>query len=198
MTDFTGSSLTLRSSDELLDEGVDSACDSDDLKRRQFVTRLFERYRGHLLGYLTELLGRVEDAEDVAQESYARLLAMEDLDQSGSRARAYLFRIATNLAYDRFRRRRVRGLADARDISEIPCDGPTPERIVTVEQSLEIVKQVILELKPRCRRVFLMRTARELSYEDIAVRLSVSKRTVEREMQHALARCQRRLGKTKS
>ncbi len=198
MTDFTGSSLTLRSSDELLDEGVDSACDSDDLKRRQFVTRLFERYRGHLLGYLTELLGRVEDAEDVAQESYARLLAMEDLDQSGSRARAYLFRIATNLAYDRFRRRRVRGLADARDISEIPCDGPTPERIVTVEQSLEIVKQVILELKPRCRRVFLMRTARELSYEDIATRLGVSKRTVEREMQHALARCQRRLGKTKS
>ncbi len=188
----------MRSSDELLDEGVDSACDSDDLKRRQFVTRLFERYRGHLLGYLTELLGRVEDAEDVAQESYARLLAMEDLDQSGSRARAYLFRIATNLAYDRFRRRRVRGLADARDISEIPCDGPTPERIVTVEQSLEIVKQVILELKPRCRRVFLMRTARELSYEDIATRLGVSKRTVEREMQHALARCQRRLGKTKS
>ena len=197
MTDFRGSSLTLRGSEEFLGEGVDSLGDAADLRRRQFVTRLFERYRGHLLGYLTELLGRVEDAEDVAQESYARLLAADDLDQSGSRARAYLFRIATNLAYDRFRRRRVRGPQDLTEVEDIASADPTPEHIASLEQTLEVVKQVILDLKPRCRQVFLLRTARELSYEDIAARLGVSKRTVEREMQHALERCQRKLGTAK-
>ncbi len=198
MTDFRGSSLTLRGSDELLDEGVDSSRDSVDRQRRQFVTRLFERYRGHLLGYLTELLGRVEDAEDVAQESYARLLAADDLNQSGSNARAYLFRIATNLAYDRFRRRRVRGPRGLTEVEELPSAEPTPEHSASIEQTLDAVKQVILDLKPRCRQVFLLRTARDLSYEDIAARLGVSKRTVEREMQHALERCQRKLGTMRS
>jgi DNA-directed RNA polymerase specialized sigma24 family protein len=41
--------------------------------------------------------------------------------------------------------------------------------------------------------VFLLRTAEELDYEEIAQRLNVSKRTVEREMQTALELCQQRL-----
>jgi DNA-directed RNA polymerase specialized sigma24 family protein len=41
--------------------------------------------------------------------------------------------------------------------------------------------------------VFLLRTSHEWSYEEIAERLGVSKRTVEREMQAALEACQREL-----
>lgn len=198
MVDSTVTSLALRDSGELVRNVVESSVAGADAPHRQFVMRLFEDYRGHLLAYLTDLLGRPEDAEDVAQESYARLLDAEHLERSHGRARAYLFRIATNLAYDRFRHRRVRGQPDSTDVADVASTDPTPERIVAIEQSLELVKQVILALKPRCRQVFLLRTARELSYEDIAERLGVSKRTVEREMQHALGRCQQRLGVSES
>jgi RNA polymerase sigma factor (sigma-70 family) len=194
MTDSTVTSLALRDSEELAEDGVESSAVGVDELHRQFVIRLFERYRGHLLAYLTDLLGRPEDAEDISQEAYARLFRVEHLDRSKGRARAYLFRIATNLAYDRFRHRRVRGQQDATDICEFASDDPTPERIVALEQGLDVVKQVITELTPRCRQVILLRTARELSYEAIAERLGVSKRTVEREMRHALERCQKRLG----
>jgi len=56
------------------------------------------------------------------------------------------------------------------------------------------VRRTLHELKPRCRQVFLLRVSAELSYEEIAQRLGISKRTAEREMQHALDVCQRRLG----
>jgi DNA-directed RNA polymerase specialized sigma24 family protein len=73
--------------------------------RSLFVSQLVERYRDPLMRHLQGLLSRRTDAEDVLQETCKRLLEAPHLDQTGSRARAYMFRIATNLACDRFRRR---------------------------------------------------------------------------------------------
>ena len=159
----------------------------------QFVTRLFERFRRSLLRYLTDLLSRREDAEDVVQETYIRLLNAATLERSEARARAFMYKVATNIAYDRFRQRQTRGSESGAELANIVSDGPSPERIVAFDQAVEIVKRTLLELKPRCRQVFLMRTSEDLSYEEIAARLAISKRTVEREMQHALDVCQRRL-----
>jgi RNA polymerase sigma-70 factor (ECF subfamily) len=145
-----------------------------------------------LLRYLTDLLTRREEAEDVLQETYVRLMQVDQLESGG--VRALIFKVATNLAYDRFRQRRARGPhGDDDALADVASHEPAPERIVALEQAVEIVKRTLLELKPRCRQVFLLRTAEELGYEDIAARLGISKRTAEREMQHALEVCQRRL-----
>jgi RNA polymerase sigma-70 factor (ECF subfamily) len=122
-----------------------------------------------------------------------RLMQVEAIDDG--RARALIFKIATNLAYDRFRQRKTRGLqGDVEQLDALPSSSPAPDNIVALEQGVEIVKRTLLELKPRCRQVFLLRTSEELEYDDIAARLGVSRRTVEREMQHALDVIQRRLG----
>lgn len=159
----------------------------------EFVTSLFERCRRALLRYLVDLLSRREDAEDIMQETYIRLMNARTLERSDARARAFLFKIATNLAYDRFRERRVRGAQSEAVLGDLASDAPSPERIVAFEQGVEIVKRTLLELAPRCRQVFLLRTSEGLPYEEIAERLNVSKRTVEREMQTALEICQERL-----
>ena len=161
--------------------------------RAAFVARLFEPLRQPLLRHLTDLLGRRDEAEDVAQETYLRLLGARDLDPAGARVRAFVFKVATNLAYDRFRQRRVRVVHDDAALERVVSEGRPLEGVVAVEQALAIVKRTLLELKPRCREVFLLRAVEELAYEEIAARLGVSKRTVEREMQHALEACQRRV-----
>jgi RNA polymerase sigma factor (sigma-70 family) len=158
----------------------------------QFVRELFERYRHVLLRYLKGLLANAADAEDALQETYARLLGVAELDRTGGRARAYLFTVATNLARDRFRRRREASIDDA-TADELASGEDPPDVVVDIGRGLTLVKQTLFELKPRCRQVFLLRVAEELDYETIAAQLGVSKRTVEREMQHALAACQRRL-----
>lgn len=172
---------------------VSSAADAHAL----FVKDLFERYRGALLNYLAGLLSSRADAEDVLQEAYTRLLKVEELDRTLARARAYLFKVATNLAYDRFRRRTEVSIGNGIDAFEHASVGPSPECIVDFAQGLDIVKKALLELKPRCRQVFLLRASEELSYETIAQRLGISKRTVEREMQHALHVCQRKLKRSR-
>jgi RNA polymerase sigma factor (sigma-70 family) len=161
--------------------------------RATLVARLFEPLRQPLLRHLTDLLGRRDEAEDVVQETYLRLLGARDLDPNGARIRAFVFKVATNLAYDRFRQRRVRVVHDDAALERVVSEGQPPDGIVAVEQVLAVVKRTLLELKPRCRQVFLLRTVDELAYEEIAARLGISKRTVEREMQHALEACQRRV-----
>jgi RNA polymerase sigma-70 factor, ECF subfamily len=174
-------------------EERDAAADVGD-PHVAFVTGVFVRFQRSLLRYLRNLLIRREDAEDVAQETYLRLVRASALDRSEVRVRAFMFKAATNLAYDRFRQRRSRGQHDAGDLYALPADAPATERIVALEQAVAIVESTVLGLPPRCRQVFLLRTAHECSYEEIAERLGVSKRTVEREMQAALDACQRRLG----
>jgi RNA polymerase sigma factor (sigma-70 family) len=158
-----------------------------------FLTGVFVRFQRSLLRYLRDLLAKREDAEDVAQETYVRLVRVGSIEQSELQIRAFMFKAATNLAYDRFRQRRSRGQHDDGAIAALPDETPAPERIVAMQQAVAIVERTLLKLPPRCRQVFLLRTSHEQSYEAIAERLGVSKRTVEREMQAALDACQRGL-----
>jgi len=161
--------------------------------RVAFLSGVFVRFQRSLLRYLRDLLVRREDAEDVAQETYVRLVRAGSTDLSELQIRAFMFKAATNLAYDRFRQRRSRGPHDDGELAVLADETPAPERIVAMEQAAAIVERTLLALPPRCRQVFLLRTSHEQSYEEIAQRLGVSKRTVEREMQTALDACQREL-----
>jgi RNA polymerase sigma-70 factor (ECF subfamily) len=162
-------------------------------RRHELVARTFERFRTPLLRYLTDLLSRRDEAEDLVQETYLRLMQIENIEVG--RVRALIFKVATNLAFDRFRQRRARGPhGDDEQLADLPANLPAPDRVVALEQGIEIVKRTLLDLKPRCRQAFLLRTSAELGYDEIAKRLGISRRTAEREMQHALEVCQRRLG----
>jgi RNA polymerase sigma factor (sigma-70 family) len=94
-----------------------------------FVAGVFLRFQRSLLRYLRDLLARREDAEDVAQETYVKLMGAAGLEQSEVRVRAFMFKVATNLAYDRFRRRRVRGREDDAELVALPDQTPPAERL---------------------------------------------------------------------
>src|SRR5688572_16171523 len=70
----------------------------------QTVAELFRKYNRSLVSLLAARLHSVEEAREVAQEAYVKLL---QLDQPGtvSLLQAYLFRTACNLAVDRVRQR---------------------------------------------------------------------------------------------
>jgi RNA polymerase sigma-70 factor (ECF subfamily) len=163
--------------------------------RAAFVTGVFLRCQRQLLRYLRDLLTRREDAEDVAQETYLKVMGAGGLERSEPRVRAFMFKVATNLAYDRFRQRRSRGLQDDAELPALPDEAPSADRIVALEQGVSIVERTLMGLPVRCRQVFLLRVSHEWSYEAIAAHLSVSKRTVAREMQQALEACAQNLKK---
>jgi RNA polymerase sigma factor CnrH len=162
--------------------------------RSKFVARLFAAHRTPLLQYLKRLLGSSEDAEEIVQETYIRLLKFEDLGQLDSEVRRFLFRIATNLARDRFRQRKARAY-DAHVPYEVELEGhgEAPEEIIDWDTGMAVLKQALLDLPPRHRQVFLLHVTENMSYRTIAKHLGVSTKTVERDLAMVLELCQSRL-----
>ena len=164
-------------------------------RRAELVEALFRRYRRSLLWYLSRLVPNRADAEEVAQEAFLRLLGAENLEPDTSLGRNYLFATATNLARDNYRRRtaRAEGAHIALDDLQIEADNPQPERVVDAERGKRIVDLALRELEPRPRQAFLLYVQEEMTYERIALRLGVSKKTIERDIALTLALCRSRL-----
>lgn len=74
----------------------------------QTLIELYEQQRGSLIGYLCRLVGQRELAEDLSQEAFLRAWQSWRQGAPPEEARAWLYRVATNLAYDELRRRRRR------------------------------------------------------------------------------------------
>jgi RNA polymerase sigma-70 factor (ECF subfamily) len=84
--------------------------------------RLYHATARRLWSYLRRLTGDAALAEDVLQESYLRLLRADTMPDTDDERAAVLYRIATHVAFDEFRRRRTR----ARGLARLPRDPRAP------------------------------------------------------------------------
>src|SRR5690606_31626222 len=110
--------------------------------------------------------------------------------------KALLYRIATNLMYSRGRMDKARNRSGHQSLDdvELACDLPCQERIVAAQQELQVVRQVILGLSPKCRKVFLLSRTHGKSYPEIAEICGISVKMVEKYISQALARLRQGVG----
>jgi RNA polymerase sigma factor (sigma-70 family) len=152
------------------------------------VAELFRDHNESLLRFLTARMGSRQEATEVAQEAYVRLL---NLDESGavSFLRAFLFKTAANLAVDRLRSRTRRERLREVALFEGFAETPTPERAAVSAQGVEIIERLLGELPPRCRAAFLLNRVQGLSPAEIAREIGASERTVRHYILRALLYC---------
>jgi RNA polymerase sigma factor (sigma-70 family) len=159
------------------------------LSQRDYVGQLFTKHRDALQRYLTRWV-RIEDAAELVQETYYRMLRHGSTVRLEGMARAFLFHTATNLARDH-RRRRVSRRADQHmplDVQELAQDHLGPDEQLAGEQTLSVIERAIAELPHDTRTVFLLHRFRDMSYPQIAETMNLSTRTVARKMSEALER----------
>src|SRR5688572_24059946 len=138
--------------------------------RSEVVARLFREHNQALVSLLSLRLHSLQDAKEVAQESYVRLLQL-DRPGAASLLRAYLFRIASNLAVDRLRQRNVRyrsAAAVEAELFEELTVRDDPERRTLAAEELSLVNRCLQELSPSCQRAFYMHRVQGLAVTDIA------------------------------
>ncbi len=164
--------------------------EAESLKQR--ISLLFEEHNATLIRFLSARLHSDEEAREIAQEAYVKLLGLDDPD-SISHFRAYLFRVAANLAADRLKQRRRR--ARLRNIAFAGAEqtAPSPERGVDALQELAIVRAAIQELPPKCRTAFLLHKVHEAPIAETARRMQLSIRMVQLYVARGLAHCAERL-----
>jgi len=156
------------------------------------VARLFRAHNRVLIGFLAVRLRSEHEAQEVAQEAYVKLLQLEH-PSAVSFLRAYLFRVAENLALDRLKHRNhvVRHVRS--QIAGDPLFGRSVEEEAAAEQELTLLKSVVAELPPRCREAFRMHRLENLSTAEIAAALGVTERMVRKYVARSLIYARLRL-----
>jgi RNA polymerase sigma factor (sigma-70 family) len=137
------------------------------------ITGLFEIWYPRLVRSLRERLGSADDAEDVVQEAFVRLLGEQPRD-----SRAWLFTVASRLAIDHRRAsvRRERFAAGPR--WERTDDPPaSADDDLLRDERVASVRRVLETLRPRDRDLLLFHHA-GVSYREIAKRLGVARSSV--------------------
>ena len=153
---------------------------------------LVRNFNQSLIRTLQQRLGSYEDARDVAQEAYARLLNLGQ-EQVVSYHRALLFKIAQNLATDMLRRRAYTELPEPDDLDIWPDPSADPERSARAQHVLDRLPGILSELPPNCAEAFRLVRMKQLSFKEAADRLGVTERMVRVYLVKALALCQQRL-----
>jgi RNA polymerase sigma-70 factor (ECF subfamily) len=155
----------------------------------KFFRELFLRNKRDLLDCLTRRVGP-EDAFDLLQETFVRMLRRREtgpiLDED-----AYLRTTALNLARDFSRH--AKSVAKHVAPGDIPGDiaetGLDPSQICEAQDSVRLLYAAMKDLPPRCREVFILRRFHDLSPDEIARRLGISRNMVEKHLRLALERC---------
>ena len=159
------------------------------------VQETIRAYHDSLLRFLRQRLRVKEDAADVAQEAYVRLLQYEG-SKSITSPSSMLFRIAINVANDLGRAAQSRRAADQVSLEtvDLVSEIPGPERELAAEQELQVLYGVIDQLPPKCRNVFLLSRVKRMTYPQIARHCGISVKMVEKHISHALAICASKVG----
>lgn len=142
---------------------------------------------------LRRRLGCADLASEVLQETYVRLQGMNEIGPLRS-PKAYLFRIALNIASDRRRAENRRlTIAEVDSLLDIPDDRPDAARIVEDRSEINLLRRAIAELPERRRRILILSRIDGMSNRDIARQLGVTVRTIETDLKQAIEHCTERL-----
>jgi RNA polymerase sigma-70 factor (ECF subfamily) len=159
------------------------------------LVRTFHELRDELLSTLVFVLGNREDAKDAAQEAFVKCWHARDQLPQILNLRAWIFRISFNTAKDMQRsawHRRVKPMSAEQYI--LTSKEEPPDQNAEHRESLERVRQAILDLRQDEKEVFLLRQNGQLTYEQIAELRSCPVGTIKTQMRSALEKLRKMLG----
>ncbi|MBN2591305.1 MAG: sigma-70 family RNA polymerase sigma factor [Sedimentisphaerales bacterium] len=157
---------------------------------------IVRRYGDSVLGYLIKMTGDKEHAEDLFQETFKRVHEKSHTFK-GKEFKSWLFKIATNVTYDGFRKKQrtqSKGLnvnfynENGEDlVSTAAADNSFNPSVATVKaEQVEQVRQAIESLPDRQKAALVMAYYQQLSYREVALAMDCSIGTVKTQMYRAL------------
>jgi len=152
---------------------------------------LFSGHKIELTRHLAKIVKCDETAADLVQESYL-ILHKTAQQQTIEHPRGFLFRIATNLAFNYLRRNKIAD-THAQHLIYDDRNSPSAEHLVTEQQRLERFVRIVEELPPRCRDVFILYKVQAMNHKEIAEELGISISGVEKHIAKGLSLVRRQL-----
>jgi len=159
-----------------------------------FLTDIRSQHLAHAFNYESALRRRLncytrnfDDTEELLQETYVRLLTMENPEALRVRSiLPFAITVATSIARDWLRSQKVVSISLGDDLGAvIRAESARPEEVVNLEQELAVILNIMDSMPKHRREVFLLRKLDDLTQEQIANILGISETAVERHLVNA-------------
>jgi len=153
--------------------------------------QVVNEYRPQLHRYLRSKLGNEADVEEIAQESYLRLLRV-DMPELIRQPQNYLFRIAANIVHDFYlKQRRQPKFVEFETAIETDVEGEamSPEDELSCRDAARKLEKIIAPLPAKQQAAFLLKKRDGLSHEEIAKRLGISVHSSRSYVSKCIAHC---------
>jgi len=152
------------------------------------LNELMARHGERLFHFLSRMLGREDEANDLAQETFVRVYQNRSRFDGRRRFSTWLYTIAANLARDRirWRARHPEVSLDAENPetgenygTNLPNPGPDPSASAYAQERVELIRRAVAALPEELRGPFVLAEYEDLPHAEIAQVLSCSPKAVE-------------------
>lgn len=149
-------------------------------------TEILSRYKDSIYYMMYKMVKNEEDAEDLTIEAFGKAFKKIDQYSPNFAFSTWLFKIASNNCIDFIRKKKKLTVSidkgSGEKSFEIEDAGLTPDKEFIKMQKVEIMRDVVLQLKPRYRDLIELRYFKELSYEEISEELDLPLGTVKAQL----------------
>ncbi len=149
---------------------------------------VFHEYAPELRNFLYARCGDISQAEDLTQEAFVRLWK-NCAKVLRSKSRSFLYTVASNLFKDNLRHQQV--VLRYKNATDSKVNRENPQYLLEMEEFKEQLQRTLAKMPEGSRVAFMMSRFEGLNYQQIADRLGISKKAVEKRMHRALLELKR-------
>lgn len=161
--------------------------------REQWFQQLVATVGGDLLRFLRSRLSHGDQAQDLAQEVYLRLLRVEDLGLIRN-PRAFVIHLAAHAAHEWRMLARNRLQHSEGELEQLIADTGDPADELERDERVRDLARVLSTLSPKCQAALLMHRRDGMTYQEIATQMQLSVAMVKKYLARGLAACHKHMG----
>ena len=159
--------------------------------------KLIIKYQDKLITFIYMIVGDIDLAEDLAQETYVKVITKKNTyNETGAKFSTWMYTIAKNAAFTELRKKTRRKTDAFSDIKKEKYDRPgrpidiadtsqSPEKKIMTDLLRKDIQISLSKLKEDFRIIIILRDIQELSYDDISIILGVPIGTVKSRINRA-------------
>ncbi|MFC6100015.1 RNA polymerase sigma factor [Olivibacter domesticus] len=159
-------------------------------------TAIYEQYWASLFKYVIRILPEEDEVADVVQETFVTFWELRNRLAKVRSIKAYLFIMARNLAFRRFRENLRQETAGEHLVEFYANTEVSMELTIELKDLADLIDAEIGRLPEKMREVFVLSRKEHLSYQEIAERLEISDETVKKQISRALKYLRVRMDKS--
>ncbi|MFK9095379.1 RNA polymerase sigma factor [Bacillus salipaludis] len=157
------------------------------------ISEIYQKHYLDVYRFLICFSGNQNDAEDLTQEVFIRVLNHLANFQSGNNLKTWIFSIAKHVAIDHYRKKRFSAIFTEEFFKQIVSPDKKPTEIAEENELKKVVHEAISKLKPQYRVVVILRGINEFSINVAAEILQCSESKVKVDYHRALKDLKRKL-----